>query len=237
MKAGFLKPQRQGIIMGLTMRAASLQSVRDRGHVKRLQACGAQLILWLLTFAAALTLVCTRAHAESDPPFELPPRSEVLKIRSAIIETSEGRLYLELVPEEAPWHVANFKYLADKGFYNGLSFHLFKPGYLIQGGDPRGNGFGGPGYSLPPEFSNRHHTVGTLGMARTPDKYGPSGRLVNPQRRSSGSQFHLILGDAPHLDGQYTIFGKVVGGREALEKLRGGDKIIKLTVYIREGGR
>jgi cyclophilin family peptidyl-prolyl cis-trans isomerase len=74
-------------------------------------------------------------------------------------------------------------------------------------------------------------------MARTPDKYGPSGRLINPQRRSSGSQFHLILGDAPHLDGQYTIFGKVVGGRDVLEKLRGGDKIIKLTVFIREGGR
>jgi cyclophilin family peptidyl-prolyl cis-trans isomerase len=74
-------------------------------------------------------------------------------------------------------------------------------------------------------------------MARAPDRSQASGRLVNPQRRSSGSQFHLLLGDAPHLDGQYTIFGKVVGGRDVLEKLGEGDRIIKLTVFIREGGR
>lgn len=196
-----------------------------------------QLTLWLLILVAVFLPYHSIALADSEPPFELPPRSELLKIRSAILETSRGSIFMELFPEEAPWHVANFKYLADKGFYNQLFFHLFKPGYLIQGGDPRGNGFGGPGYSLPPEFSARHHTPGTLGMARAPDRSQASGRLVNPQRRSSGSQFHLLLGDAPHLDGQYTIFGKVVGGRDVLEKLGEGDRIIKLTVFIREGGR
>ncbi len=175
--------------------------------------------------------------AQADAPFELPQRAELLKIRSAILETSSGKIFLELFPEEAPWHVANFKYLADKGFYNGLFFHLYQPGYMIQGGDPRGNGFGGPGYSLPPEFSNRHHSFGTLGMARTPDVYDKKGRPINPERRSSGSQFYLILEDAPHLDGKYTIFGKVVGGMKVLSSLRKGDKIKKLTVFIREGGR
>lgn len=175
--------------------------------------------------------------AQVEPPFELPQRSEVLKIRSAILQTSQGKIFLELFPEEAPWHVANFKYLADRGFYDGLMFHLYQPGYMIQGGDPRGNGFGGPGYSLPPEFSNRHHTLGTLGMARTPDVYDKKGRPVNPERRSSGSQFYLILDDAPHLDGKYTIFGKVVGGMKVLTSLRKNDKIEKLTVFIREGGR
>jgi cyclophilin family peptidyl-prolyl cis-trans isomerase len=74
-------------------------------------------------------------------------------------------------------------------------------------------------------------------MARTPDVYDKRGQPVNPERRSSGSQFYLILNDAPHLDGKYTIFGKVVGGMDVLTSLRKGDKIKKLTVFIREGGR
>jgi cyclophilin family peptidyl-prolyl cis-trans isomerase len=161
----------------------------------------------------------------------------VLKIRSAILETSQGRIFIELFPEEAPWHVANFKYLADKGFYKNLSFFIYKPDYLIQAGDPQGTGKGGPGYDLPAEFSARHHTRGTLGMARKPDIDARSGKRANPERRSNGSQFHILLGDAPHMDGEYTIFGKVVGGFDALERLRRGDRIVKLTVFIREGGR
>jgi cyclophilin family peptidyl-prolyl cis-trans isomerase len=175
--------------------------------------------------------------AESDPPFTLPPRAELLKIRSAIVTTSKGKLYFELFPEDAPWHVANFKYLADKKFYDGLTFHLYQPGYLIQGGDPKANGFGGPGYSIQAEFSTRNHRFGTLGMARKPDGYNTKKQLTNPQRRSSGSQFHILLNDAPHMDGRYTIFGKLVGGGDVLEKLRRGDTIEAVTVYIREGGR
>lgn len=74
-------------------------------------------------------------------------------------------------------------------------------------------------------------------MARKPDIDEKSGLRANPERRSNGSQFHILLGDAPHMDGQYTIFGKVVGGFDALERLRRGDRIQKLTVFIREGGR
>lgn len=188
------------------------------------------ILLLLALFPTAPTLAAA-------PPFSMPERGDVLKIRSAILETSKGKLFIELFPEEAPWHVANFKYLADKGFYKNLSFHLYQPEYLIQGGDPKGNGKGGPGYTLPAEFSQRHHTLGTLGMARVPNTDPKTGRPANPQRRSHGSQFHLLLGDAPHMDGQYTVFGKVIGGIDALERLRAGDKIIKLTVFIREGGR
>lgn len=177
------------------------------------------------------------AYADSEPPFELPARPEILKIRSAIMETSHGSLHFELLPEEAPWHVANFKYLADKGFYNGLTFHLYMPGYLIQGGDPKGNGSGGPGYVLPAEFSERNHRCGTLGMSRVPDGYSKKKRALNPQRNSNGSQFHILLGDAPHMDGRYTVFGKLAAGHDVLARLRKGDTIKKLTVYIREGGR
>ncbi len=184
-----------------------------------------------------LALGLSRHSAATQPPFDLPPKAEVLKIRSAILETSQGRIFIELFPEEAPWHVANFKYLADKGFYKDLSFFIYKPEYLIQAGDPQGTGKGGPGYDLPAEFSARHHTRGTLGMARKPDIDAKSGRRANPERRSNGSQFHILLGDAPHMDGQYTIFGKVVGGFDTLERLRRGDRIVKLTVFIREGGR
>lgn len=191
-----------------------------------------------LTLAfTVLVTVSPHPALATEPPFELPPKAEVLKIRSAILETSRGRIYLELFPEEAPWHVANFKYLADKGFYKNLSFHFFQRGYLIQGGDPLQNGRGGPGYDLPPEFSSRNHSFGTLGMARKPDVDTKTGKRANPERRSNGSQFHILLSDAPHMDGHYTIFGKVVGGAEVLKDLRRGDTIVSLTVFIREGGR
>lgn len=178
------------------------------------------------------------AHADKEPPFELPNRPELLKIRSAIVETSQGKIYIELFPEDAPWHVANFKYLADKDFYRGLKFHLYQPHQIIQGGDPRGNGYGSPGYTLPAEFSRRHHSFGSVGMARVPDK-DSRGRSVNPERRSNGSQFYFILGDNDPLrmDGDHTIFGRVVGGLDTMERLRPGDTIQKLTVFIREGGR
>ena len=195
-------------------------------------------VVVLVALAAAVLLRSHTGTAENNSvPFELPERRELLKIRSAIIETSQGKLFVELYPEEAPWHVSNFKYLADKGFYSGLTFHLYQPGYILQGGDPKGTGFGGPGYSLPPEFSRRNHRLGTLGMARKPDMHGDPKKPVNPERLSSGSQFHILLDDAPHMDGNYTIFGRVVGGLDVLHDLRKGDKIERVTVFIREDGR
>jgi len=172
-------------------------------------------------------IVCSIPAWGKEPPFQLPSTAELSKIRSAVIETNRGKMHFELFPGEAPWHVANFKYLADKGFYRGIRFHIYQPDYIIQGGSPGPDLDSGPGYSLPPEFSSRKHVFGTLGMARRPDE-------INKGRRSHGSQFHLLLGDAPHMDGSYTIFGKLVKGGRVLESLRKDDEIVELKVYIRE---
>jgi cyclophilin family peptidyl-prolyl cis-trans isomerase len=134
-------------------------------------------------------------------------------------------MVFELFPEIAPWHVANFKYLADKGFYSDAKFTIYKPNYIIQVGPPSGR-VNGPGYSLPPEFSSRNHSRGTLGMARRYDD-------LNPERRSNGSQFHILLSDAKHMDGSYTIFGALRRGDDVLANLRAGDSILQVIVYIR----
>ena len=129
------------------------------------------------------------------------------------IETNEGVIKAELYPEIAPNTVNNFVSLAGKGFYNGTIFHRVIPGFMIQGGDPQGTGMGGPGYSIKGEFSgngfpnNLKHTRGALSMARA----------MNPN--SAGSQFFIMEEDAPHLDGQYAAFGKVISGMEEADRI------------------
>ena len=119
----------------------------------------------------------------------------------------------ELYPEVAPNTVNNFISLVNKGFYDGLIFHRVIPGFMIQGGDPKGIGIGGPGYSIKGEFaSNRFsnslkHSRGVLSMARA----------MNPN--SAGSQFFIMHEDAPHLDGDYAAFGKVIEGIEAVDRI------------------
>ncbi len=120
---------------------------------------------------------------------------------------------MELYPEVAPNTVNSFISLIEDNYYNGLIFHRVIPGFMIQGGDPTGTGTGGPGYTIPGEFSsNKHennlkHTRGVLSMARSghPD--------------SAGSQFFIMVEDAPHLDGEYASFGKVISGEEVLDKI------------------
>ena len=124
-----------------------------------------------------------------------------------------GDIKAELYPEIAPITVENFVKLAGSGFYNGLTFHRIIPGFMIQGGDPEGTGMGGPGYSIKGEFAANGvpnsliHTRGVLSMARSmmPD--------------SAGSQFFIMHEDAPHLDGQYSAFGKVIEGIEVVDKV------------------
>ena len=130
------------------------------------------------------------------------------------IEMENGDIMkAELYPEIAPNTVRNFISLCQKGFYDGVIFHRGIPGFMIQGGDPEGRGTGGPGYSIRGEFTANgfvnelKHTKGVLSMARTsyPD--------------SAGSQFFIMVADAPHLDGQYAAFGKIVEGMEATEAI------------------
>ncbi|MDD5938285.1 MAG: peptidylprolyl isomerase [Clostridiales bacterium] len=122
-----------------------------------------------------------------------------------------GVMKAELYPETAPNTVNNFISLVKSGFYDGLIFHRVIPGFMIQGGDPQGSGIGGPGYEIPGEFTSNgfqndlKHERGVLSMARTmaPD--------------SAGSQFFIMVEDAPHLDGEYAAFGKVIEGMETAD--------------------
>lgn len=129
------------------------------------------------------------------------------------IETNNGTIQAELYPEVAPNTVNNFISLVKKGFYNGTIFHRVIPGFMIQGGDPEGTGMGGPGYGIKGEFAiNRFpndlkHSRGVLSMARS----------MNPD--SAGSQFFIMVADAPHLDGQYAAFGKVISGMEEADRI------------------
>ena len=127
----------------------------------------------------------------------------------ARIETTEGTIVVELWDDVAPGHAKNFLDLAAKGFYDGLTFHRIIKNFVIQGGCPKGNGTGGPGYNVKAEFNNRKHEKGVLSMARSSDP------------NSAGSQFFICLGrdHCQHLDGQYTAFGKVVEGLDAVDKI------------------
>lgn len=130
------------------------------------------------------------------------------------IEMENGKkIEIELLPGDAPNTVANFKSLISRGFYDGLSFHRIISGFMIQGGCPKGNGTGGPGYSIKGEFSGNginnivKHKKGTLSMARSSDP------------NSAGSQFFIMHADSPHLDGQYAAFGMVVSGMEVVDEI------------------
>ena len=120
---------------------------------------------------------------------------------------------LELYPEIAPVTVENFLDLVKKGFYNGLTFHRIIPGFMIQGGDPSGNGTGGPGYKIKGEFRSNgvkndlKHERGVISMARAFDP------------NSAGSQFFIMHEDAPHLDGEYAAFGKVIAGLDTVDEI------------------
>lgn len=129
-----------------------------------------------------------------------------------IIETNKGTIVVEFYDQDAPKHVANFKKLASQGFYNGLTFHRIVPGFVIQGGDPKGDGSGGPGYTIPAEIQ-RKHDRGSLAAARTSD-------AINPTRASSGSQFYICLQDLPQLDQMgYTVYGKVIEGMDVADAI------------------
>ncbi|MGB8909063.1 MAG: peptidylprolyl isomerase [Candidatus Cybelea sp.] len=134
------------------------------------------------------------------------------------IATPRGEIVFQLFPDDAPLHTAAFIKLAESGFYDGLKFHRVEPGFVVQGGDPRGDGTGGPGYHLKAEFNARPHLRGTVAMARAaaPD--------------SAGSQFYICLDDARFLDGQYTVFGQLTEGFEALDAIRRGDAMTSVKV-------
>ena len=148
---------------------------------------------------------------------------------ATIVVKGYGTIKAELYPSKASNTVNNFISLANSGFYNGLTFHRIIDGFMIQGGDPEGNGTGGPGYSIAGEFTKNGfkndlaHTEGVLSMARSQNK------------DSAGSQFFIVTKDAPHLDGQYASFGKVIKGMDVVHKIENvetdsNDKPVKSVV-------
>jgi len=137
--------------------------------------------------------------------------------KKAIIETSKGTIEIDLFADRAPKTVSNFIYLAQKGFYDNLTFHRVVPDFVIQGGDPSGNGSGGPGYSFPDEPVQGDYKAGTVAMA-------------NSGLNTNGSQFFICLEDLPDLPKQYNLFGQVTAGMDVVKKIVVGDKINSITI-------
>ena len=136
----------------------------------------------------------------------------------ALIKTNKGEFKVELYVKDAPKTVENFVKLSLLGFYDGLIFHRYVENFVIQGGDPTGTGFYGCGYNIPLEISDKKHVKGALGVARTKDP------------NSGSSQFYITLSPTSHLDGKYTVFGRVIEGMDVVMKLRKGDRIEKIEI-------
>lgn len=156
--------------------------------------------------------------ADMDKQWAFPgtlPENQI-KDRQIRMQTDKGEIVFELFDEEAPKTVSNFVYLTKGGYYDGLIFHRYEPGFVIQGGDPTGNGTGGPGYRFEDEPVKRPYTKGIVAMANA----GPD---------TNGSQFFIMLGDTP-LPPLYTIFGMVTKGQDVVDKLRAGDKMKSVIV-------
>jgi peptidyl-prolyl cis-trans isomerase B (cyclophilin B) len=168
------------------------------------------------------------------------------KEKVVVIKTEKGDIVIKLLKDEAPKHAENFINLSKSGFYNGLTFHRVEPNFVVQGGDPAGNGTGGPDeaaikkayggkvpaymkpgprggdLTLPAEIKALH-IDGAVAAARLGDG-------ANPERRSSGSQFYICNGPQSFLDGQYTVFGQVVEGMDVVRKIQRGDKMLSVTI-------
>lgn len=146
-------------------------------------------------------------------------KEEGTKMKIAVIETDKGTIKAELYTDKAPITTKNFIELANSGFYNGLTFHRVEPGFVIQGGDPKGDGTGGSEKTIPLETNPElKHVKGALGMARS----------QNPN--SANSQFYITLAPTPFLDGNYAVFGKVIEGMEVVERISAGDKMNKVSI-------
>jgi cyclophilin family peptidyl-prolyl cis-trans isomerase len=162
------------------------------------------------------------APAVSEIPAELERSLETdaqgLSKAVAVIQTTRGKIRFKFYTMDAPKTVHRMVSLIRSGFYNGLTFHRVVPGFVIQGGDPTGNGSGGSGITLPAEFNSRKHVPGTVAMARTMDP------------NSADSQFYISLGTLPNLDGNYTVFGQLIEGQEVAGQIQKDDRMTAITL-------
>lgn len=159
------------------------------------------------------------ANASTPPSTpDLTPDADGLSKAIVVMETTKGTIEYKFYPKDAPKTVKRMVELIQKGFYNGLTFHRVVPGFVIQGGDPEGTGMGGSGQKLSAEFNSRKHVLGSVAMARSQDP------------NSADSQFYIALAEIPHLDGSYTVYGKVISGLDVVQKIAMGDKMTKVTL-------
>ncbi len=153
--------------------------------------------------------------------YSSPPamQIDVKRTYKVTMDTSRGIIELDLYPEHAPVTVNNFVFLANEGFYDGVTFHRVIANFMIQGGDPTGSGRGGPGYRFEDELRGNplRHERGVISMANA----GPN---------TNGSQFFITHGPQPHLDGRHTVFGRVVSGQDVVDAIQQGDVMEKVTV-------
>lgn len=183
-------------------------------------------VVWVVFFSG---IILNKKAIQQEKEEAKPSVGEV-ETNMVSLETIFGEIIIELDEEAAPQTSANFKKLASDGFYNNLTFHRVIPGFVIQGGDPKGDGTGGPGYTVPAEIKLKHKR-GAVAMARLPD-------AVNPTKASSGSQFYIVLSDLPSLDGEYTVFGQVTEGMDVVDKIAAvktgfGDKPVESVIIIK----
>jgi len=157
----------------------------------------------------------TEKQWSNPPAIQIDPQ----KTYRVTIETNRGDMVLELYPEHAPKTVNNFVFLAQEAFYDGVVFHRVINDFMIQGGDPTGTGTGGPGYKFEDELAENplKHETAVISMANA----GPN---------TNGSQFFITHSPQPHLDGMHTVFGKVVEGKEIVNAIQQGDKMLKIVV-------
>ena len=141
-------------------------------------------------------------------------------MKKAVIETDKGNIELVLFDKEAPNTVKNFEKLANSGFYNGLKFHRVISDFMIQGGCPKGNGTGGPGYTIKCETQGNPHKHGTGALS-----------MAHAGKDTGGSQFFITHSAQPHLDGKHTVFGQVEKGMDVVNKIKQGDVMRKVRVF------
>lgn len=158
------------------------------------------------------------APAAAMPAPDFTVDSSGLSKAQVVMNTTKGIIKYRFYSNDAPKTSARIAELIAKGFYNGLTFHRVEPGFVVQGGDPVGNGTGGSGQKLQAEFNTRKHVAGTVAMARAQDP------------NSADSQFYISLGTHPHLDRSYTVYGQVTEGLDVVKKITVGDKMLTVAI-------
>jgi len=187
-------------------------------------ACGVMIGLLIHRDSEPLSSAFKNFNATSventtTSPYAFPGTlsDDQIKNKQVRIATDKGDIVFELYADDAPLAVSNFVYLTNEGFYNGLTFHRVEAGFVIQGGDPAGNGTGGPGYTFEDETVTKDYTEGIVAMA-------------NAGADTNGSQFFIMLADNTDLAKDYTIFGKVTTGMDVVKSIAVGDKMNTVTI-------